>query len=78
MSRRVVKGKGVRVGAPAKARKGLGGLKRPGTTFGSAPKGYSSGLSPSYKQGAKGREEAHPGHRMTQAGRRARKFSSGH
>jgi len=72
MSRRVVKGRGVRVGAPAKARKGLGGMKRPGTTFGSMPKGYSSGLGPSSQKAAKGREEAHPGHRMMAAGRRAK------
>ena len=78
MSRRVVRGKGVRVGAPAKARKGLGGMKRPGTTFGGAPKGYSSGIPPSMQHGAKGREEAHPGHRMMAAGKRARKTSGNH
>ena len=71
MSRRVVKGKGVRVGAPIKARKGRGGMHRPGT-FGSEPHGYSSGLQPSHQRAAKGREESHPGHRMMAAGKRAK------
>jgi hypothetical protein len=79
MSRKVMKGKGNRLqamglGKSRPGKKGMGGMKRPGTTFGTAPKGYSSGIQPSYAPGAKGREEAHPGHRMLAAGKRAKRM----
>ena len=77
MSRRVVRGKpqklfAMGLGKGRHGKKGTTGMKRPGTTFGGAPKGYSSGIQPSYSPGAKGREEAHPGHRMMAAGKRAK------
>ena len=67
--------KGLFKGQKGKGKKGPVGMKRPGTTFGGAPKGYSSGIQPSYSPGAKGREETHPGHRMLAAGKRARKMN---
>jgi hypothetical protein len=84
MSRRVQKGRpgntklhamGLKQGRHGK--KGTTGMKRPGTSFGSAPSGYSSGIPPSQQRAAKGREESHPGHRMLAAGRRARQQTKG-
>lgn len=78
MARRVAKGKGVRFGAPVKARRGLGGHKGKGHSGPTDPHGYRSSMPGKRAKGAEPREENHPGHRMLAAGRRAKHMSAGY